>query len=89
MEECGICYEVKKCKVTVCGHKLCHSCFNQLRDDNCPYCRQQIKNFPEIDYYEMNDWKVDCRTLRNGKKIYSVYSTNNRSWRNDAIRIKI
>ena len=42
--ECIVCY----CKndsiqmKTKCGHDLCISCYNLLKDKRCPYCRKLI-----------------------------------------------
>jgi len=39
--ECCICYENTR-RVTPCGHALCSSCMDQLKKQDCPYCRQII-----------------------------------------------
>lgn len=46
MFECAICLEDNILEVNMhymeCLHYVCFDCFNLLRDDSCPYCRQKI-----------------------------------------------
>ena len=47
-EECCICYEVSDIQ-TDCGHYGCQSCFNQLNNDKCPYCRSLVSEYYKIE----------------------------------------
>jgi len=56
--ECNICWETKKkFKLLKCNHKVCTTCFPQIRNNLCPYCRTPINirssqniNIPHINY---------------------------------------
>lgn len=95
MPECGICYEEHtKLRILSCKHMLCFGCFEQLRTDSCPYCRQTIIEKREISpQEELEEWLVRDRTewvtysmyLRSGRElIYTFHNSDPQpSWRND------
>lgn len=41
-DECEICTETKKLRITNCQHELCYDCFERL--DFCPFCRDNLKS---------------------------------------------
>jgi len=41
--ECNICWEVKhKFRKLKCNHEVCTTCFPQIRNNLCPFCRRPI-----------------------------------------------
>ena len=97
MKECGICYEVKLPRFFPCNHSVCHTCYEQLRGDNCPFCRTPFRETPRIgqeyaepEYwldYDRNEWTVMSRFLRTGNEEIRVFRNTEipESWRNNSL----
>lgn len=99
MRECGICYETKHQRILPCGHGVCHTCYDCLQSDTCPFCRHPFRepsnSFLEDDTndpeywrdYGPGDWTVMSRYLRSGTEIIRVFRNGQvpTSWRNDAM----
>ena len=47
-QECNICYETEQSFFirTRCGHEMCTDCYELLKTNNCPFCRQTLENKP-------------------------------------------
>ena len=97
MRECGICYETRLPRFLPCNHSVCHSCYDQLIGDNCPFCRTPFRNlnrrqeseYAEPEYwldYDRQNWTVMSRFLRSGNEVIRVFRNNEvpESWRNDS-----
>jgi hypothetical protein len=79
-EDCVVCFE-KTLDRTICNHAVCKNCVNQLRKNECPYCRKAfphyktfILSFVEFSllfhrFYEKNDL---YRDLLMGKDNHSI-----------------
>ena len=98
MQECGVCYETNLPRFLPCGHSVCHSCYDQLVGDNCPFCRAPFRNttpvtsvYSEPEYwldYDRNEWTVMSRFLRRtGNEVIRVFRNSEvpESWRNDSL----
>jgi hypothetical protein len=98
MRECGVCYETSNPRFFPCNHSVCHSCYDRLIGDNCPFCRapfrqtttpvESVYNDPEywLDY-DRSEWTVMSRFLRSGSEVIRVFRNNEvpDSWRNDSL----
>ena len=101
MDECGVCYETRNQRFFPCNHSVCHSCYDQLIGDNCPFCRTPFRQsappvpapnsvYADPEYwldYDRNQWTVMSRFLRTGNEIIRVFRNNQvpESWRNDSL----
>ena len=53
--ECSICMENKNLENIVflpCIHFLCSACYNKLKKNECPFCRNQLREEQEDSYSE-------------------------------------
>lgn len=55
MNECGICYENRTQRFLPCNHSVCHSCYDQLQGDNCPFCRTPFRQPTGQNLYDDED----------------------------------
>lgn len=86
MKECGICYETRLQRFLPCGHSVCHTCYENLQGDNCPYCRKQFRTTSSTqenrdpDYwmdYQRPEWIVFSRYHRSGEETIHIFRSNN------------
>ena len=98
MTECGVCYEIHPQRTLPCNHSVCHSCYDQLRGDTCPFCRAPFRSTPpprqeyaDPEYwldYDRDQWTVMSRFFRNtGNEVIRVFRNTEvpDSWRNDSL----
>ena len=53
--ECSICFDTKSvCKITFlpCIHFLCSQCYEQLKKNECPFCKNKLREEEEDSYDE-------------------------------------
>jgi len=97
MTECGVCYETRPPRYLPCNHSVCHSCYNSLLGDTCPFCRSPFRETPqprteytEPEYwldYDREQWTVMSRFTRSGNETIRVFRNGQipDSWRNDSM----
>lgn len=99
MRECGICYETSMPRFLPCNHSVCHSCYDRLQGDTCPFCRTPFRNTTRPDEivhqdpeywldYDAGEWTVMSRFLRRtGNEVIRVFRNSEvpESWRNDSL----